>query len=112
MNRRTEQSINLAGVMTLAAVVGATAALLLAPRKGSETRAQIKLKMDQARQKSAESVDSAKDKAHEIADKVKGKAETVSDDTKDAVAEARSQVEDVAAEVQARQRARRGGTSV
>ncbi len=112
MNRRTEQSVNLAGVMTLAAVVGATAALLLAPRRGSETRAKIKQKIEQARQKSMDSVDTAKDKAHDIADKVKGKAEEVTDDTKDAVAEARSQVEDVATEVQARQRARRSGTSI
>ncbi len=112
MNRRTEESVNLASVATVAAVVGVAAGLLLAPRKGSETRDKIKLKMQEAKQKSIATVDTAKDKAQDTVDKVKVKTNESTETAKDAVTEARSQVEDIAEEVQTRQRARRGGVGL
>jgi gas vesicle protein len=110
MSNRTEQTMSMFGIVTLAAVAGAVAALLTAPRKGSDTRDQLMDKMKQARQKSMEAMDSAKSKAQDATDKVKGKADEAATNAQDAVTEARSQVEDVAADVGNKQRSRRSVT--
>lgn len=102
MSTRAEQSMSVFGAMTLGAMAGAAAALLFAPRKGSETREQIRLRMQAASTHSQETMDAAKSKAQEGIDKIKGKTEQAAEDSSDMVAEARSQIEDTVAETKAR----------
>jgi gas vesicle protein len=112
MTARSERSMSLMGIMTLAAIAGGLAGVLLAPRKGSETRQQIKNKMDQAKQRSMERAADAKTKAEIEVDKLTHKATDVSDDVSDAVGQARSQVEDTATELKARARRTPPATSM
>ena len=104
MNARAEQSMSMFGVMTVAAVAGAITALLFAPRKGSETREQIRLKMHQAKMRSQDTMDAAKSKAQESIDKVKRTTDEKAEDASDMIAEARIQAEDTVAEPKTRGR--------
>lgn len=100
MSTKTEQSMSMLGVMTLAAVFGAAAALLLAPRKGSETRQHIKSKLQDAKAASADTIS----KARRNAERLKSKSDEAGVELKDAVTEARSQVEDAVVETKPRSR--------
>ena len=102
MSTKAEQSMSMFGAMTLAAMAGATAALLLAPRKGSETREQIKNKLQQTKDMSRRKMMAARAKTQAGTDKLKGQASEVTTEAGDAVAEARSQVEDAAADSKTR----------
>lgn len=106
MSMHAEQSMNMdmIRVMTLAAMAGAAVALLFAPRKGSETREQLRQSFQSAKQASRETVEAGKSKVQDSVDKMKHRTETTLDGAKDVVAEARSQVEDAAAEPKVRNR--------
>lgn len=104
MNARAEQSMSLFGVMTLAAMAGAVTALLFAPRKGSETREKLRLKMHEAKARSHDTVDSAKSKAQEGIDKLKHTADEKAGEVSDVITEARSRAEDTIAEPRGRGR--------
>jgi gas vesicle protein len=107
MTTRAEHSMNLFGVMTLAALAGAAAALLFAPRKGSETRDQLIQKMHHAKDVSRQKMEAMKSKARDGMEATKDKASEKTEDTVDVVTEARSQIEDAAAETSTRPRTRR-----
>lgn len=92
--------MSMLGVMTLAAVLGAAAALLLAPRKGSETRQQLKNKLQDAKAVSTNTIS----KAPRNAERLKDKSDETGVELKDAVTEARSQVEDAIVETKPRSR--------
>ena len=104
MSTRAEQTMGMFGVMTLAAMAGAVTALLLAPRKGAETREQIRLKMLAARRRSQDKIDAATSKAQEGLDKIKSQTDDNVEEVSDMVSEARSQVEDSIAETKTRGR--------
>lgn len=104
MNARAEQSMSLFGVMTLAAMAGAVTALLFAPRKGSETREQIRLKMHEAKTRSHDTMDTAKAKAQEGVDKIKRTTDEKAEEASDMITEARSRAEDTVAEPRGRGR--------
>lgn len=100
MNQRADAAMSTFGAMTLAAMVGAAAALLFAPRKGSETREQIRQQMNQAKQKSREKMEAMKSKAHGGLDKAAEKTGEV----QDIMSEASTQLQDTVAEPQTRNR--------
>lgn len=111
MSTRVEQSMGIVGVMTLAATVGAVAALLFAPRKGSETRERIRSRLQEAKSRSHEAMDAANTKTQEGVNKLKSKVERTADDTSSMVTEARSQVEDTVAEAVPKTTGRRPSSS-
>jgi gas vesicle protein len=107
-----------AGVVIAAAAIGAVAGILLAPKKGSETRADIKQKVKETKSKSKAKLESVKHKAHDSAedvkdkaqdaiDKASGKAQDKADDIKLAAEKARAQADEAVAE--AKIRGRRSG---
>jgi gas vesicle protein len=104
MSHRAEHTMSLFGIVTLAALAGAAAALLTAPRKGSDTRDQIMDRLKQARREGMDKMDAAKSKAQDTVDRVKGKVDETATEVEDAVSEARSQIEDMAPESKPRSR--------
>lgn len=88
-----KSSANIAGVAFVAAVIGAAAAMLLAPKSGSETRDHIKRKMNEAKEKS-------KQKKEEMKGKARSKVE-------DATNEALNRTEETANKAQDEARRRR-----
>lgn len=112
MTTRAEQSMSMFGVVTLAATAGAIIGLLYAPRKGSETRDQIRLKMRETKLRSQDTIETTKTKAQTGIDKIKRKTDETSQDISDKVTEARSQVEDTVAEATPKTTGRRPSSSV
>jgi gas vesicle protein len=109
------------GVAAMAALVGAAAALLFAPKSGTETRNDIKRKMQEAQDRSKQKMDTMKSKVAtktedikdtsvQKLDEVRGQAEDTATSATDIVTEARSQIEDAAAETTPRPRSRRSNT--
>ncbi len=89
-----ERQTNTAGLVLLAALAGATAALLFAPKKGTETREEIKgryndmmtrtqTKVGDAQSKVAEKVSAASDKVKTMADQTASKTKTLADKAND-----------------------------
>lgn len=103
--------MNMFGIVTLAAMAGALTALLFAPRKGSETRDQLRQGLRNARQTSEGALDNVKSKAQEGVDKLKQKTDETSAQAEDMITEARSQVEDTIAEAQPKTTGRRPTSS-
>jgi len=103
-HKHAKQPVGMVGAVTIAALAGVAAGVLLAPRKGSETRQQIKDRIERAKQRSEERLAETKTKAQQGVDKLAHKADDIQDDVSDAVTEARSQVEDAATEVKTRTR--------
>lgn len=101
---KVDKTANAVSVMALAAVAGAAVALLFAPKKGSETRDDIKRKLREAKYKSQDTATDLKHKAQDMVGDVRKKGEEVSEDVADVVADARSQVEDAANQAKARSR--------
>ena len=60
------------GKVIFAAIAGAVAGLLLAPKSGKETRDDLKRRAEEAKLKASEKADKAKDIATEGAEEVKG----------------------------------------
>jgi len=81
-------SNTLATVLTFAAGLsaGALASMLLAPKSGSETREQIKSKIQNARTKTKEKVDDSKDMVKDRIEEVKGKAKQTADEGRNKIA--------------------------
>jgi gas vesicle protein len=104
-----QQSSNMFGAMLLAATVGMVFGLLTAPAKGSETRTQLKQRMNDAKEKARTTTNKMSEKTNRMIESAKNKSNDTMDAAKDKVEEARSQVEDITAETQARQRTRRQG---
>jgi gas vesicle protein len=104
MSTRAEQSISMFGVMTLAAMAGAVTALLFAPRKGSETREKIRMRMHEAKIHSQDTVETAKTKTQEGIDKLKHTGDEKAEEVSDMIAEARVRAEDKIAEPRGRGR--------
>jgi gas vesicle protein len=104
MAHRSEQAMSIFGVVTLAALAGAAAALLTAPQRGSETRKQIRDKWLDAKSKTTSGVEAVKEKTQDTVDTIKGRASDAAADVEDAVTEARSQVEDAVSEAKTRPR--------
>lgn len=99
------------GVAAMAALVGAAAALLLAPKSGRETRSDIKQKMHDAQERSKNKATEMKNVAVEKTDELRGKAEETAQTIADEAADARAQIDDIAAETTPRTaRTRRTGT--
>jgi gas vesicle protein len=93
------QSMNTFGMVLAAAAAGAITALLLAPKKGSELREDIRgramdmqtkaqKKAEIARNKMNRSVDTAKNKAQDAADNVKATVNDAADKAKESADEA------------------------
>ncbi len=106
-----ERHQNTAGLVVFAALAGAAAALLFAPKKGTEMREEIKgrysdamtrtqTKVQNAQSKVAESVSSASDRvktaADKAADKTKSVATQAADQTKTVADQATDQTKTVA----------------
>ena len=83
---------NLAGIMFLAAIAGAVAGILFAPKSGVDTRQEIRSKYDgmkgkvqdkahDAKDRLSKGVEAAKSKVHETADKAKDVADKAADAT-------------------------------
>lgn len=98
------------GVAAMAALVGAAAALLFAPKSGRETRGDIRRRMMEAQERTKQKTSEMKDAAGDKVDMMRGKAEETAADVKDAATEARSQVEDATIETRPRSRSRRTTT--
>jgi gas vesicle protein len=92
------------GFAAMAALLGATAALLLAPRSGKDTRDDLMRKVREAQERSRQRL--AQNTAQKTTQDIPVIKDTVTD-SPDVVADARSQVEDVAGELQVRARSRR-----
>lgn len=101
----------LVGVATMAALAGATAALLLAPKSGKDTRSELKRKMHEAKERSKQKTDDMKESASEKTEEMRSKAEDKTKEMSDKAAEARTQIDDIAAETTPRNtRSRRSTT--
>lgn len=96
-----QKNPNMAGAIMFAALAGAVAGMLMAPKKGSETRSDIKLKMNEVKQKTRDQIEMAKKKAHDMKEASKHKAEETKDELKNAT-EGRKQVDDAAGDTQSR----------
>lgn len=94
-------------VMTVSAMAGAALALLFAPRKGTETREQLRQSLRSAKQASQDTIEASKTKMQDSVDKMKHKTDQAATRTEDAIIEARSQVEDAVAETQPKTTGRR-----
>lgn len=94
------------GVAAMAALVGAAAALLFAPRTGQETRQGIRRKMHEAQERSKQKAQSMKDSAVDTVDGLRDRAEDTAQDIADQATEARARVDDIAAESMPRTRRR------
>ena len=73
--------------------IGAAAALMYAPASGAETREQLRVKAEQARDKATEVAEQARARATEVANQARSKVEEVS-------REARTKVEDLSHQAQ------------
>jgi len=105
MGKHDGTGTGLAGVVLIAGLIGAGAALLLTPKSGKETRADLRWKMDEAkrnarrkREEYAERIhdvaDDVSDIAHDKIERVRSRANDKADEAKEAVKEARERVED------------------
>ncbi|HYH75203.1 MAG TPA: YtxH domain-containing protein [Candidatus Saccharimonadales bacterium] len=74
------------------AAAGIAAGLLFAPRKGDETRAQLKDKAQQARMKAMDKMNEQKDAAKQQASEISDRAQDIVDESKDSVKEAQERV--------------------
>lgn len=105
MSQKTAAS-SVAGVAMLAALTGAVAALLLAPKSGSETRGNIRRKMLEAQERSKQKAAEMKNLASSRMDEMRGKSERAAAGVRSVASEARRQVEDAATDTQTRGRRR------
>lgn len=107
MSKHDGNGAGLAGVVLVAGLIGAGAALLLAPKSGKETRADLRWKMDEAKRKARlkredytdrvqHVADDVSDLAHDKIERVRSRANDKADQAKEAVKEARDRVEDAA----------------
>jgi gas vesicle protein len=65
------------------AIIGLAAGILTAPKSGKETRAELKLKAEDMKNKATDAMEDAKDTATKKADEIKNKATDVVEDVKD-----------------------------
>jgi gas vesicle protein len=83
MTHKTEAGSAAALAFIVGAAAGVTAGLLLAPKKGEETRTQIKDKVQQARNKAMDKMHEQREAAREKADEVTGAAQDAVEEGKD-----------------------------
>lgn len=92
--------------VVVGSVIGAAAALLLAPQSGEATRTQIAEKAGEARDKTVELAQQARDKTAEVAGQARAKATEVTEQARakatDALHQAQGKVEEVSAQVRDR----------
>lgn len=100
-----ERQTNTAGMVLLAALAGAAAALLFAPKKGTETREDIKTryndmmtktqsKVQDTQSKMAQTVSQASDKVKSAADRAAEKTKSVASQTADQTKSVADQADD------------------
>jgi len=65
------------------AIIGLAAGILTAPKSGKETRADLKLKAEDMKNKATDVMDDVKDTATKTAEDMKNKATDVVEDVKD-----------------------------
>lgn len=89
-----DKQSNMVGVALVAALAGAVTALLLAPKRGTEMREDLKghmqkmkqtsqNKVDQTRTKIADTADQIRDKVRDTTDKTADSAKSVADSARD-----------------------------
>ncbi|HEX8226521.1 MAG TPA: YtxH domain-containing protein [Candidatus Saccharimonadales bacterium] len=129
----TKKDTNVMGVALVAAAVGAAAGLLLAPKRGTEMRQDLKGKYNgmknktqdvahSTRDKVTQGVDTAKSKIHMAADKTADRTRDMADRTKDMADKASDKTKDAATktapetsladEIAAAERSKRGRSSL
>lgn len=81
----SRKQANTAGVVLLAAAAGAVAGLLFAPKRGVETREEIKGKYNDMMNKGQDTIETAKDKVSQGVDTARSKVHIATDKTKEAV---------------------------
>jgi gas vesicle protein len=79
------------------AIVGLAAGILTAPKSGKETRADLKLKAEDMKNKATDVMDDVKDTATKRADDIKNKATDVVEDVKDNALDLKERAEKAAA---------------
>lgn len=99
-----EKATTAVGVMALAALAGAAVALLFAPKKGSETRREIRERMNDMKHRTNNTAEELKLRAKDKVGDIRSKGEEAVEDAKDVVADARSQVEDAVDQAKTRTR--------
>ncbi len=116
----SKKQSNVVGVALIAAAVGAVMGLLLAPKKGAETREDLMGKYNDVKNKTQDTVQSTRDKlnrgvdaargkVHEAADKTKDVADHAADKAKEATSRHGSgEATSLADEIAAAERAKRG----
>jgi gas vesicle protein len=82
------------GIAFIAAVAGAGVALLLAPKKGTDLRKDIAIRVDEAKIKAAKKAEEAKDKIHHKSDEVKDAADDKMDQAKSKASDAATDTRD------------------
>lgn len=92
-----KQSSNTMGVVVLAAVAGAAAALLFAPKKGTEMRSELKGRyqdtMTRTQQKAKEAQSTASDKLTRAQDKVHSMTSKAQDKAQDAKSKGKNEID-------------------
>lgn len=117
-NNSSSSTANVAGVALMAGLVGAAVGLLLAPKSGTETIEDLRMKMERAklrsreranelRLKAQENASKALEKVDQTADKIQVKTKETTDNAKDVAHIARDQIDDAASQAAAEDRTRR-----
>ena len=92
----SDKSSNVFGVAVVAAAIGAVVGLLMAPKSGEETRAELRTKLDDMKQKSNEAATTARDKVTQKADAARDKVHQMTDKTREKVNDVADKADDAA----------------
>lgn len=97
----------LVGLATLSAAIGAGMALLFAPKKGEETRSQLKQRADTMRHKMVESKNKTSDQLSETADQAKTTAQNATTRARSTTQKVKEDAKDTAEETKRNTRSTR-----